>query len=71
MTQPGRPGQPGKIERAADIDPHWMTAALGDFGFGGDVVELSFAPQMLAYWRGKVLHNPALSAKSAWLPPGR
>ncbi len=69
MTQPRRPGQPGKIERAADIDPRWMTAALGDFGFGGAVVELSFAPigtgQMADSFRFELSYDAAGSTKGA------
>jgi hypothetical protein len=36
-----------------------------------EFLELPFAPEMLAYYEGKVQYNLHLSAKSAWLPPTR
>jgi hypothetical protein len=66
MTQPGRPR---RVERAADIDPRWMTAALCDFGFKGDVAKLSFAPigtgQMADSFRFELSYDAAGSAEGA------
>ena len=66
MTQPD---DPGRVERAADIDPRWMTAALRDFGIKGEVVVLSFAPigtgQMADSFRFELSYDAAGSTDGA------
>jgi sulfotransferase family protein len=44
-------------------DPEQTLRAATDF------LELPFAPEMLAYHKGKVRYSAGLSAKKAWLPP--
>jgi hypothetical protein len=66
MTQPD---PPERVERAADIDPRWMTAALSDFGFEAEVAKLSFAPigtgQMADSFRFELAYAAGGSAAGA------
>jgi len=66
MIQPGRPQ---RAERAADIDPRWMTAALREFGFKGEVATLSFAPigtgQMADSYRFELSYDAIGTAEGA------
>jgi hypothetical protein len=65
--------QPDRVERAADIDPRWMTAALCGSGFKsgfkGEVTKLSFAPigtgQMADSFRFELSYDAAGSAEGA------
>ncbi|MCP5067067.1 MAG: phosphotransferase [bacterium] len=63
----GATGSPGPVERAADIDPRWMTAALSGSGSGDEVTRLSFAPigtgQMADSFRFELSYDAAGSAE--------
>ena len=66
MTQSNTPGA---VERTGDIDARWMTMALRDHGFRGEVVKLSFAPigtgQMADSFRCLLTYDAVGSAEGA------
>ena len=66
MTQSDRPGL---VERAADISARWMTSALRDSGFEGEVAKLSFAPigtgQMADSFRFELSYDPTAPVEAA------
>ena len=51
-----------KYERLVEKPTHTLRSVM-------DFLQLPFAEEMLAFNRGKLRHQPGLSAKKAWLPP--
>lgn len=60
---------PTPVERAEDIDPRWMTAALRRRGFDGDVTRLSFAPIGTGQMADSFRYRFSVGAAKASEPP--